>query len=110
MQLLAERLVQLQVVDGISDETVRRTLKKAAQALVETAVVHCSGGADFVWRMEDVLTLYEQPMMNASLVCVDERPCQLIDDKQLPAGTTGQPKRYDYHYQRHGTCNLASNL
>ncbi len=30
MQLLADRLVVLQVVDSISDETVRRTLKKTA--------------------------------------------------------------------------------
>lgn len=28
MRLLADRLVELGVVDGISDETVRRTLKK----------------------------------------------------------------------------------
>ena len=28
MQLLAERLVALDIVDHISDETVRRTLKK----------------------------------------------------------------------------------
>jgi hypothetical protein len=28
MQLLADRLVELEVVEGISDETVRRTLKK----------------------------------------------------------------------------------
>jgi hypothetical protein len=28
MQLLADRLVVLQVVDAVSDETVRRTLKK----------------------------------------------------------------------------------
>jgi hypothetical protein len=28
MQLLADRLVELQVVTAISDETVRRTLKK----------------------------------------------------------------------------------
>ena len=33
MQLLANRLVELKVVDSISDETVRRTLKKGAQAL-----------------------------------------------------------------------------
>jgi transposase len=30
MQLLADRLVELEVVEGISDETVRRTLKKGA--------------------------------------------------------------------------------
>lgn len=45
MQLLADRLIELQVIDGISDETVRRTLKKKpAQAMAETALVHSSGG------------------------------------------------------------------
>ena len=33
MQLLADRLVQLKVVDRISDETVRRTLKKTNSSL-----------------------------------------------------------------------------
>ncbi len=28
MQMLADKLVELEVVEGISDETVRRTLKK----------------------------------------------------------------------------------
>jgi hypothetical protein len=32
MQLLADRLVELQVVDAISDETVRRTLKKTTSS------------------------------------------------------------------------------
>jgi transposase len=39
MQLLADRLVALAVVDTISDETVRRALKKRPQALAEEAVV-----------------------------------------------------------------------
>jgi DNA-binding CsgD family transcriptional regulator len=33
MQLLADRLVELKVVDSISDETVRRTLKKTSSSL-----------------------------------------------------------------------------
>ena len=33
MQLLADRLVELKIIDAISDETVRRTLKKRAEAL-----------------------------------------------------------------------------
>jgi len=33
MQLLADKLVELNVVESISDETVRRTLKKGAKAL-----------------------------------------------------------------------------
>jgi transposase len=45
MQLLADRLVELQIVEAISDETVRRTLKKRAQALAQEALVHrlCRG-------------------------------------------------------------------
>ena len=38
-------------------------------------------GADFVWRMADVLDCYALPgQANEPLVCVDERPCQLLAD------------------------------
>jgi transposase len=40
MQLLANRLVEINVVESISDETVRRCLKKRLEALAEGAVVH----------------------------------------------------------------------
>lgn len=41
MQLLADKLVELKVIDApISDETVRLRLKKRNQALVKKAVVH----------------------------------------------------------------------
>ncbi len=43
MQLLADRLVELGVVGSISDETVRRALKKRSQALAEEAVVYLCG-------------------------------------------------------------------
>jgi transposase len=45
MQLLADRLVALEIVDAISDETVRRTLKKErAEALAAKALVPRVGG------------------------------------------------------------------
>ena len=45
MQLLADRLVELHVIDAISDETVRRTLgEKPAQALARRPLVHRAGG------------------------------------------------------------------
>jgi transposase len=45
MQLLADRLVALEIVDAISDETVRRTLKKERpQTLAQEALVHRYGG------------------------------------------------------------------
>lgn len=40
LSLLAERLVELKVVDTICYETVRRALKKRTQALAAAAVVH----------------------------------------------------------------------
>jgi transposase len=40
LQLLADRLVALGVVDGISAETVRQVLKKQTQALGPATVVH----------------------------------------------------------------------
>ena len=43
LQVLADKLVELKVVGRISDETVRRTLKKQAQAVVKRAVVHPAG-------------------------------------------------------------------
>lgn len=45
MQLLADKLVELHVIDAISDESVRRTLgKKSAQALARRPLVHRAGG------------------------------------------------------------------
>jgi transposase len=44
MQLLADKLVELHVIDEpISDETVRLRLKKRGQALAERAMVHPDG-------------------------------------------------------------------
>ena len=44
MQMLADKLVELRVIDQpISDETVRLRLKKRRQALVEGTMVHSDG-------------------------------------------------------------------
>lgn len=66
--------------------------------------------AAFVWRMEAVLDLYEEPYDPLlPVVCFDERPCQLIGDviEPLPP-KPGQVARYDSHYQRGGTCHVLS--
>lgn len=56
--------------------------------------------------MEDVLDLYEQPYdPKRPKLCVDERPCQLIEDVLVPIPLQpGQSKREDYEYKRNGTC------
>jgi len=63
---------------------------------------------DFVWKMEDVLDLYEEDYdAKKPVVSLDERPCQLIEDIYSPVPPqSGRTKRYDYEYKRNGTCCL----
>jgi hypothetical protein len=65
-------------------------------------------GADFVWRMEDVLDLYAEPYNpRRPVVCFDEQPRQLVEEIRTPLPRTpGRPERVDYEYRRRGTCNL----
>ena len=62
--------------------------------------------ADFIWHMEDVLDLYEQPYdPKHTVICFDERPCQLIGDAFIPIPIKpGSPKKEHYEYIRNGTC------
>lgn len=58
--------------------------------------------------MEDVLELYHEPYDPLQpVVCFDEGTKQLIDETRTPLPMQpGAPQRYDYEYERHGTCNL----
>lgn len=57
--------------------------------------------------MEDVLDLYAEPYKPwQPVVCVDERPCQLVADTLEPLPRQpGRAKRVDYEYERRGVCN-----
>lgn len=58
--------------------------------------------------MEDVLELYAEPHDPARpVVCFDEVPVQLIGERVAPLPMRpGTPRREDYEYVRHGTCNV----
>lgn len=58
--------------------------------------------------MEDILDLYELPYdPQRPQICFDERPCQLLGDELVPIPMKpGKVYKYDYHYDRHGVCNL----
>jgi hypothetical protein len=58
--------------------------------------------------MEDVLGVYERPYdPKRPLLCIDERPCQLIDDVLVPIPMQpGKPKREGYQYKRNGVCTV----
>lgn len=58
--------------------------------------------------MEDILDLYEEAYdPKRPVLCMDERPCQLIGDIVAPiAMKEGKAMKYDYEYERKGTCNV----
>ena len=58
--------------------------------------------------MENILHLYSLPYdPKRPRICVDERPCQLIDDVLVPIPMApGKSKRQDYHYKRNGVCTV----
>lgn len=62
--------------------------------------------------MEDVLDLYAEPYNpRFPVVCFDERPYQFITETRKPLSVEpGSPMRYDYEYERNGTCNLFAYL
>jgi hypothetical protein len=56
--------------------------------------------------MESVLRLYAGPPTQGVVrLCVDERPCQLVDEVMSPlAAKPGKVRKVDYEYKRQGTC------
>ena len=64
--------------------------------------------AEYRERMYDVLDLYEEEYDPENpLVCLDEKPKQLIGDKRMSIPMKpGSPEKYDYEYVRNGTANI----
>jgi hypothetical protein len=58
--------------------------------------------------MYDVLDLYEEPYdHNNPIVCLDEKPKQLLGQKRMSIPMTpGSPEKCDYEYVRNGTANI----
>jgi len=108
-QLLADEMVRLTVHDSISDETVRRRLDEM-QLKPWQEKMWCipKVDAEFVARMEDVLTLYAEPAdERRPVVCFDETPRQLIGESRVPIrAEPGKRARADYEYVRNGTANV----
>ena len=109
MQLLADRAVELGLANSISDETVRRVMKKSeVKPWQRKQWCIPEVGAEYIFHMEDVLELYEEPHNPAfPCVCFDEKLYQLIGETAVPIpAAPGKPLRYDYEYERNGTVNL----
>ena len=56
--------------------------------------------------MEEILDLYEELYdPKHPVLCMDERPCQLIGDVLVPIPMkSGRAMKHDYEYERKGTC------
>jgi transposase len=110
LRLLADKLVELRYIDGVSYETVRQVLKKNRLKpwLTKRWCIPPEQSGEFVWRMEDILEVYTRPYdPKRPQVCLDEASTQLLKDARPPSmAKPGRPARYDYEYERNGTANL----
>ena len=107
---LEEAVVELNIVERASDNTISRTLKKRSCPFPPQKqwVIPPDANAAFVASTEDVLEVYHRPRDPACpVVCVDETSKQLIAETRVPI-----PAKLDtlhgmtYEYQRNGTANL----
>lgn len=110
LQLLADKLVELQVVPSIARETVRQVLEtnELKPWLNKQWCIPPESHADFVYHMEDVIEVYTRPYdEHYPQVCLDEMSKQFISETRQPLPMQpGQSQGYDYEYERQGTCNL----
>ena len=109
LRLLADRVVQMKIIDSISHETVRQVLDdnelkpwRREEWCIPTA------NAEFVFHMEDILDVYKRPIdPKRPLVCFDESLEQLVSvTRQTLPMVPGQLEKYDYEYRREGVSNL----
>lgn len=112
--LLADKLVELGVVDSVSRTTVHRALKKNALKpwRVRRWCIPAPHSAAFVLAMEGVLDVYHRPYdASRPVVCFDETSKQLLQHVRVPIpARPGQPRRVDDEYRRCGTANIFAAL
>ena len=74
LRLLARKVVELEVVEKVSYETVRQTLKnRMTNRNIEYWVIPPECDAEFVAQMENVLESYEKPYIPSQPVIVPSK-------------------------------------
>jgi transposase len=110
LRLLADKVVELNYIDSISHESVRKILKKNEIKPWQRKgwVIPPNQNGSFVANMEMVLDVYKRPFDPCHpVVCMDESPKQLISETRVPIQVSpGQAARYDYEYKRCGMSNI----
>ena len=110
LKLLADQLVECEIVGTISTETVRQALKKKRTEAVAEAdllgwCIPPGQSAEFVCAivMEDVLEVYQRPYDgNEVLVCMDATSKQRQGTRVPRPAAPGLSAAYDYEYERNG--------
>ena len=75
LRLVREKLVELDIVESVSHETVRQVLKKmnAKPWLKKCWCIPPEANATFVYHLEDVLAVYTRPVdARRPQICMDE--------------------------------------
>ncbi len=106
LSLLKEHFEKQKIVESIGKETLRILLVshdikpwKHKMWCIPTV------DAAFIKQMEEVLSVYEKPYdRNEPVVCLDEKPIQLLDSERRALSVRGGI-RQDYEYIRMGVVN-----
>lgn len=110
LELLHEEVEKQRIISSVSKEKIRLILK-SHNIKPWQQKMWCVPRLDeeYIERMEDVLTTYARPYdRNEPVICLDEKPIQLLDSKREGTSQTsdGKVKRVDYEYKRCGTANV----
>jgi len=108
MQLIADEVIRLEILDYVTDTTICEVLKKneIKPWRVKQWCLPPEASAEFVAKMEDVLDVYQKPYEPLMpVVCIDEASRQLIIQTRIPCAPN-QPEKVDYEYERNGVADI----
>ena len=109
LDLIAEESVKRGFVDSISKSKIQVILHEH-ELKPWREKMWCVAELDdeYIERMEDVLKVYERPYNPLKpVVCVDEKPVQLIDNKYEKTKLAPEKiVKKDYEYSRNGSANV----
>lgn len=108
--LLTEEVRRDKIIPSASRESVRSALcSHQVKPWLEKMWCVPNLDEEYIKRMEDVLDVYERQYNHRKpVVCVDEKPTQLLGDGRpsVPAKIGSGIKKKDYEYERNGTANV----
>jgi transposase len=109
LDLIQDTVQKEKVVESISRESIRIILQEHdLKPWQQKSWCIPELDDEFIEKMEDVLKVYEKPYNERHpVVCLDEKPIQLLDEVRPPSGIApGEVRKVDYEYKRNGTCSV----